>query len=203
MSRVAVLAVAFLLLTRPAPTNAQMYRWIDERGVAHFSDGIDSVPENYRATAVPLGLRNAPPSPSGPAGTGAPASGAGSTEIRFVKGQAIVVNATINGGTLVRLMLDTGADRTVINPRALAAAGVSLTQGQAGQIRGATGTANVQSAVLDSLEIGGAKVSRLLVIAHDIEHGTLDGLLGRDFLDQFRVSIDSDSGVATLAPKKP
>jgi len=31
----------------------------------------------------------------------------------------------------------------------------------------------------------------------------LDGLLGRDFLDQFRVSIDSDSGVATLAPKKP
>jgi len=137
-----------------------MYRWIDERGVAHFSDGIDSVPENYRATAVPLGLRNAPPSPSGPAGTGAPASGAGSTEIRFVKGQAIVVNATINGGTSVRLMLDTGADRTVINPRALAAAGVSLTQGQAGQIRGATGTANVQSAVLDSLEIGGAKVSR-------------------------------------------
>ena len=132
MSRVAVLVVAFLLLPRPAPADAQMYRWIDERGVAHFSDGIDSVPENYRATAVPLGLRNAPPSPSATAGTGAPASGAGSTEIRFVKGQAIVVNATINGGTSVKLMLDTGADRTVINPRALVAAGVSLTQGQAG-----------------------------------------------------------------------
>src|SRR2546426_12298282 len=156
MSRVGGLVVAFLLLPRPAPTNAQLYRWIDDRGVAHFSDGIDSVPENYRGTAVPLGLRNAPPSPSGPAGTGAPASGAGSTEIRFVKGQAIVVNATINGGTSVRLMLDTGADRTVINPRALAAAGVALTQGQGGQVRGATGTANGQSGVVYSLQAGGA-----------------------------------------------
>src|SRR5207247_10606281 len=167
------------------------------------SNSPHSGPADYRAQAVHLGLRTARPSPSAPAGTGAPASGAGSTEIRFVKGQAIVVNATINGGTLVRLMLDTGADRTVINPRALAAAGGARTAGQSGQIRGATGTATVQSAVLDSLEIGGAKVSRLLVIAHDIEHGALDGLLGRDFLDQFRVSIDSDSGVATLAPKKP
>jgi hypothetical protein len=28
-----------------------------------------------------------------------------------------------------------------------------------------------------------------------------DGLLGRDFLDQFNVNIDSSQGVVTLAPK--
>jgi len=28
-----------------------------------------------------------------------------------------------------------------------------------------------------------------------------DGLLGRDFLDQFNVNIDSSRGVVTLAPK--
>ncbi len=61
----------------------------------------------------------------------------------------------------------------------------------------------MQAAALDSLEVGGAKVSKLLVIAHDIEQAAVDGLLGRDFLDQFKVSIDSDSGVATLAPKNP
>src|SRR5207245_10145997 len=95
----------------------------------------------------------------------------------------------------------TGDDRSVINPRVLEAAGAALTQGATGQIRGATGTASVQAAALDSLEVGGAKVSKLLVIAHDIEQAAVDGLLGRDFLDQFKVSIDSDSGVANLAPK--
>ena len=201
MSRVAVLVVAVLLLTHPAPADAQIYRWVDGSGVPHFTDGIDSVPEKYRATAVPLGFRNVPGSSAAAAARGGPVSG-GSTEIRFTKGQAIVVDATINGSTSARLLLDTGADRTVINPRVLAAAGVSLAQGPTGQIRGATGTASVQGAAIETLEVGGAKVSRLLVIAHDIEHEAVDGLLGRDFLDQFKVSIDSDSGVATLAPKR-
>jgi hypothetical protein len=201
MIRVAVLAVAVLLLARPTPADAQIYRWVDERGVPHYADGIDSVPENYRATAVPTGFRNAPASSTPPAVTGASVGGSSATEIRFTRGEAIVVNATINGRTAVKLILDTGADRTVINPRALAAAGASLTEGPPGQIRGATGTASAQAAAIDTLEVGGAKVSKLFVIAHDIEQGAVDGLLGRDFLDQFKVSIDSDNGVATLAPK--
>jgi hypothetical protein len=39
------------------------------------------------------------------------------------------------------------------------------------------------------------------VISHDIEQEGVDGLLGRDFLDQFKVSIDSREGVVTLGPK--
>jgi hypothetical protein len=198
MLLVPALVAALLLLASPAPADAQIYRWVDEHGVPHYAEGIDSVPEPYRATAAPLPLRNAPASSSAP---GAPAGGGSGTEIRFTKGQAIVVDATINGRSSAKLILDTGADRTVIKPRVLEAAGVSLTQGPTGEIRGATGTASVQAAAIDSLEVGGAKVTRLLVIAHDIEQAAVDGLLGRDFLDQFRVSIDSDTGVVTLAPK--
>jgi predicted aspartyl protease len=197
MIRVAVLVVATLLVARPAPADAQIYRWVDERGVPHFTQGIDSVPRKYRARAAPFDFRNSPRASSTAAGPDA----AGSTEIKFMKGDAILVDATINGRTSVKLILDTGADRTVITPRALTEAGVSLTEGPTGQIRGATGTASVQTAALDSLEIGDAKVSDLLVIAHDIEQGGVDGLLGRDFLDHFKLSIDSDNGIATLAPK--
>src|SRR2546427_298403 len=163
--------------------------------VKEFKKGVS---ERYRATAAPIVIRNAPVPARAPAATGA-----AGTEIKFTKGQAIVVDATINGRASAKLILDTGADRTVINPRVLEAAGVALTQGATGQIRGATGTASVQAAALDSLEVGGAKVSKLLVIAHDIEQAAVDGLLGRDFLDQFQVVIASDSGVATLAPKNP
>ena len=204
--RMAALPVAaILLLSRPIPSEAQIYRWIDERGVPHFSEGIDSVPEPYRPSAVPLGLRNAPPAPSAPAGAGGPGGGAraatGGTQITFTPGRAIVVEALINGGTPTKLILDTGAEKTVINPRVLAAAGASLTEGPSAQIRGATGTATVRRVPLDSLEVGGAKVGKLLVISHDIEQDGVDGLLGRDFLEQFKVSIDSQAGIATLGPR--
>ncbi len=209
MIRATVLVVAaILLLGRPAPSEAQIYRWVDEQGVPHFSEGIDSVPERYRATAVPLGLRNAPAAPSVPAGGGAPgapgaggATATGGTQIKFLPGRPILVEALINGSTSAKLILDTGADRTVINPRVLAAAGVSLTAGPGTQMRGATGTAAVRGAQLASLAVGGAKVGKLMVISHDIEQEGVDGLLGRDFLEQFKVSLDSESGVATLSPK--
>ena len=197
MILVPALVVALLLVAPSAPADAQIYRWVDERGVPHYADGIDRVPERYRARLTPLELRHAPVSASAPGATGPGA------EIKFTKGQAIIVDATINGRTSAKLILDTGADRTVISPRVLETAGVPLTQGSPGEIRGATGTARVQAAALDSLEVGGAKVSELLVIAHDIGERTVDGLLGRDFLDQFKVSIDSDTGVVTLAPKTP
>ena len=214
MIRAAVLVVAaILLLGRPAPSEAEIYRWVDERGVPHFAEGIDSVPERHRATAVPLGLRSAPaapsaPAPRAPAAGGAPgaprtggASGTGGTQIKFLPGNPIIVEAMINGNTSVKLILDTGADRTVINPRALAAAGVSLTAGPAAEMRGATGTAPVRGAQVDSVAVGAAKVGKLMVISHDIEQEGVDGLLGRDFLEQFKVSLDSESGLATLSPK--
>jgi len=197
--------VVAVFLGRPALCEAQLYRWVDSEGVAHFSEGIDSIPEKFRGTATPLGLRNAPPAPAGQApADAAGASGVtrtGGTQIKFTPGRPIIVEALINGRTTTRLVLDTGADRTVVNPRALAAAGVSLRQSANGRIRGATGTAPVQAAYVDSLEVGRARVGKLLVISHDIEQDGVDGLLGRDFLGQFTVSIDSKAGIATLDPK--
>lgn len=43
-------------------------------------------------------------------------------------GQRIVTTARINDRVDVALLIDTGADRTVISPRALIAAGVSLSR---------------------------------------------------------------------------
>lgn len=205
MIRTAVLVTVLLLLGRPAPSEAQIYRWVDAQGVPHFSEGIDSVPQEHRTTAVPLSLRNAPATTSAPTAGGVPgaggAPGPGGTQIKFTPGKPIVVEALINGNTPTKLILDTGADKTVINPRVLAAAGASLTQGPGGQIRGATGTAPIRAARVESVAVGGAKVGTLMVISHDIEQEGVDGLLGRDFLGQFKVSIDSKAGIATLGPK--
>ena len=201
MRRTAWLLVAlFLVLRWPAPADAQIYRWVDDNGVPHFTDGIDSVPDRYRSKAVPLGMKNAPPAPAAPGAPGAKASG--ETAIQFIPGQRIMVDARINGNAEARLMLDTGADRTLISPRALQAAGVRLTgPSTTAEVTGAMGSGQMQFIVIESLEVGEARVGRMPVGSGILPPDVGDGLLGRDFLDQFNVNIDSGKGVVTLTPK--
>ena len=203
MRRAALLLLTVLLALGPASVGAQIYRWVDENGVPHFADGLDSVPDRYRSKAIPLGMKNAPaPDPAAPGSPGAQAS-SGQATIRFVPGQRIMVDVKINGNAEAQLMLDTGADRTLISPRALQAAGVRISAPVAsGQIMSATGSERIPYVVVDSLEVGEAKVGRMPVGAYNLPSTDVgDGLLGRDFLDQFKVSIDSAKGTVTLSPK--
>jgi len=204
MSRVLLLGLVIALVTAvgPSPAFAQFYRWVDEKGNAHYAEGIDNVPQRYRGVAVPLGMRNAPPASQSPAAA-TPASGAG-TEIRFVPGRHIVVDARVNGGPAIKLILDTGAAGTLISPRALAASGISLTRGtRVGRSRGIAKDAEVEvtQVAIDSLEVGGARVGRMVVSSYDMEMSEVEGLLGQDFLGNFNVTIDSNEGVVKLVKK--
>ena len=118
-------------------------------------------------------------------------------------GQPIMVSARINGGGTTQLILDTGAQGTVISPTALAALGISYRNATRGSIRGVTGETSVLAVRIESLEVEGARFGPLMVISHDAGLGSgTDGLLGRDFLDNFIVTIDSSSRIVTLTPKK-
>jgi hypothetical protein len=50
------------------------------------------------------------------------------------------------------------------------------------------------------VEVEEAKVGPLLIIVHEANLKGADGLLGRDFLANFNVTIDSKECVVTLAP---
>jgi hypothetical protein len=186
--------------------SAQIYRWTDERGEVRYSQGINSVPPQARGGAV---MMSAPsqPVPSGPAAPDAPADSggapAGVARIPFTPGRPILVNARINGNGTTQLILDTGAQATVISPSALAALGVSYRNAARGSIRGVTGETNVLAVRVESIEVEGARFGPLMIISHDAGlGGGTDGLLGRDFLDNFVVTIDSASRFVTLTPKK-
>jgi predicted aspartyl protease len=202
MTRAAAAALAILILTCSvtSPARAQIYRWTDEQGTAHFAEGLANVPARYRSQAVMVSPRVSPAAP-----VMAPARGPSrETVIRFSPGRQIIVEARVNGSVTCRLMLDTGAAATLISPRVLEAAGVSLTDdAQVVRARGLARDAEVevQRVVVDSLEVGGARVDRLMVVAYDMEMPHMDGLLGQDFLALFNVSIDSGAGVVTLDPK--
>jgi len=108
----------------------------------------------------------------------------------------------IDGNADAKLMLDTGSDKTLISPRALQAAGVRITGSTtSAEVAGATGTGRMQFVEVDSLEIGEARVGRMPVASQDVPIDGADGVLGRDFLDQFNVNIDGGKGVVTLSPR--
>jgi predicted aspartyl protease len=164
-------------------------------------DGLENVPERFRATARPVGLRNLPASAVSTAPDATKPAGA--AVIKYTPGQRIMVDVKINGGFVAKLLLDTGADRTMISPRTLAAAGVPISRPVAsGQITGATGTDRIDYVDVDSLEVGEARVGKLSVGSYQLAgEGAGEGLLGRDFLDHFKVTMDAAAGEVHLAPK--
>ena len=193
--------ILLALFVGPGVAHAQFVRFFDENGTPHYVQGLDRVPERYRDSAVLLGYRDAPVSELASPGDKT-ATPRGTTVIRYTPGQPIMVNVRLNGSAAAQLMMDTGADRTLISPRALAAAGVSLTRPVAtGRMQGVTGSDRMDFVVVNSVEVGEARVGRMPVASYEMPNARGDGLLGRDFLDQFNVRIDAARGEVTLAPK--
>jgi hypothetical protein len=196
------LVLGGLLSGALTPASAQIYRWTDERGEVRFSQGIQSVPPQFRGGAVMMSAPSAPAAAT-PESAAASSPPAGVARIPFTPGQPIMVSAKINGGGSTQLILDTGAQGTLISPTALAALGISYRNAVRGSIKGVTGDANVLAVRIESIEVEGARFGPLMVVSHDSGLGSgRDGLLGRDFLDNFIVTIDSAARVVTLTPKK-
>lgn len=215
MMRPAAVILTLLISLVPLPAAAEIFRYTDERGINHYVEGLESVPQQYRARAVPLGMSNntltepAPPGGVDPSKRpepgsdprSTPRSDKGGASIRYAPGKPIMVTATVNGSASAQLLLDTGADKTMINPRVLVAAGASLSRpAGSAMVTGVAGSQEMQFVTINSLEVAGAMVGRLIVAAHDAP-GIGDGLLGRDFLDHFSVNIDSAKGIVTLTPR--
>jgi hypothetical protein len=175
---------------------AQVYHWVDDEGVIHYTTGIESVPERYRAAARPLAVSSVePPPPGAPA-----AARAGATTIPFVAGAPILVAAQINGAGPVTLILDTGADRTMVAPAVLARLGIPTPNTYSAEVRGVTGVTRADVVQIDSLDVNGARAGPLTIVAHDAELPQADGLLGRDFLSLFSVTVDPRASIVTIEP---
>jgi predicted aspartyl protease len=196
-------ALAFMGLAPATEASAQTYRWTDEQGRVNYTQGIDSIPERFRPSAQ--FLTSPPPAPApavtAPGARPTPVAGGSSAQIRFTPGPPILVNARINDGGSVRLLLDTGASVTTISPRVLSQLGVSSRDALRGSIRGVTGTAAALFVMVNTIDINGAKAGPIRVVAHDVELGQGEGLLGRDYLDRFIVNIDNQAGIVTLTPR--
>ena len=178
------------------PVTAQLFRWTDDEGTVHYTADRAAIPMRFRDGATLLNAPQArpapPPDPSGP------------VSLPVTPGAPLTVEARLNGAPLT-LIVDTGADRTVISPAAIERAGLSGQAGRSIQVVGVTGTAAATLVTLPLLDVAGARIGPLPVIVYALpaairgaEGAGVDGLLGRDVLDAFTLSVDAASGRATL-----
>ena len=114
-------------------------------------------------------------------------------------GGPLVVDASLNGVPL-RLVLDTGADRTLISPAAMARAGFDASGSTQVHIRGVTGDAVATLVSVPGLDVAGTRVGPVAVVVHALPGQGADGLLGRDVLDAFTLTVDAAAQRATLDP---
>jgi predicted aspartyl protease len=176
-----------------APTDISVYRWVDDDGTLNYASGLDRVPERHRGSAELV--------PASPADVVVPAA-ATVSRLSFVPGEPILVSARIGGAGPITMLLDTGADRTLVSPATLHALGLLAESAGRTRIKGVAGGAEADVVWVSSLEVGNARTGPLPIIAHDAGLDRAQGLLGRDFLDRFRVTIDSQNGVVILAPPR-
>lgn len=183
----ALIAVLAAVLALAPAVHAEVYHWTDRDGVEHYTTTASRIPERYRAGVRVIDT----PAPAvdqvpGPAGT-----------VLSAGGGPIMAEAHLNGVPLT-LVVDTGASRTVIAPAALQRAGVDLATARVIRIVGVTGSTEAREVVVPRLDVAGAQIGPLTVIAHDVPGLPAHGLLGRDVLDHFVLTVDAARGRATL-----
>ncbi|MEX2146331.1 MAG: retropepsin-like aspartic protease [Candidatus Rokuibacteriota bacterium] len=185
-------ALATILALGATPAAAQLYRWTDAEGIVYYTTDPAAIPARYRESATDIGSPTpGPPEamPAAPRGVVIPYAGG-----------PLVVDASLNGVPL-RLLVDTGAERTLISPIAMARAGFDVATGTSMVIRGVTGDATATMVVVPRLDVAGMRAGPLGVIAHVLAVEGVDGLLGRDVLDAFTVTVDAPNGRALLTPR--
>lgn len=185
--RVAVAMGLGAAATFGGTATAQVYRWTDDAGVTHLTTNPDRIPPPYRGKVHVLESSGRPPVDAPPS----------ESVMRVTPGNAIYAEAWLNGVPLT-LLVDTGATRTLLAPAVVARAGVDARGGRPIRVVGVSGSVMAMEVVVPRLDVAGAQIGPLTVIVHDIPELRADGLLGRDVLEHFTLTIDAARGRATL-----
>ena len=142
-----------------------------------------------------------------PASAGAPADvQAGEVAFTYTgPGEtALVVPVHINGAGPFDFVLDTGATFTCIDEGLRDELALPASDGPAGIGMGVGSSGRIEIATVDSMQVGTARAVEVSVCVLDLQQFRtagieMQGLLGLNFLKEFRVTLDFERAVVTLA----
>jgi Aspartyl protease/Domain of unknown function (DUF4124) len=198
------------------------YTWTDESGNIHVSDSLGSVPEKYRDQIKRKTYEGEKPTPAEtPDGTPpqqsprADEKGEEQQPNRYESpyvpyggsAKRVIIKAVFNGSVTARLAIDTGAPGTVISSSLAEKIGL-FDEGQGRLLiraGGIGGSAPAVRSIIDTIQVGGAKIEFVPTTIIAPISDAFDGLLGLDFVSNYSVTIDSKRKVVVFEelPKDP
>jgi clan AA aspartic protease (TIGR02281 family) len=126
--------------------------------------------------------------------------------VPFVAGQRLVgVRATLNGQADFLLLVDSGAVSVVISQRTASRLALDFALPlRSATLAGVGQSPSVPVVRLDRVRVGGSKASGLEAAVYDLPAAVgVDGLLGLNFLQRFRVTFEFDTRTLVLRPPPP
>jgi clan AA aspartic protease (TIGR02281 family) len=194
-----------ILLLALAPAYTEIYKWVDRDGSVHFSDTLAGIPSEYRdRIEEKAGLTSTSRSDPAPRRVTperrsiAPVPPSYAVPLRR-DGNAMLVEALVGGTLRTRLLLDTGAEFTVLSTAAARRLALNLGNAAVIPLRSASGVFFAPMIKVQSIAVGDAAAYDVEVVVHDATPG-LDGLLGMSFLDNFLVTISTSDEKLVLTP---
>jgi clan AA aspartic protease (TIGR02281 family) len=181
---------------------AEYYRWIDDSGVLHITDNLHNVPPKNRQGANRIQAAENPRPPEPEVKVAAPAPRKAS--IPFERnGSIVVVPVTLNNRQTVKLVVDTGASYTFISQALARELNIDLSRNsKTFPFHTANGVVQAPLTTLDSITVGGMEIKNLTAAVHDATPDShAAGLLGLNFLSNFRMDIDTQKGLLNLEKK--
>ena len=122
-----------------------------------------------------------------------------------VSNRTVSVETHINGFTTVALLLDTGAEVTMLKPDLIRQLGVTVPADAVQWPMTVVGgnTVNMPFVRLKSLRFGAFTVADIDVGVYDAmpKNAEIHGILGSNFLNHFKVTIDHRQGQAPSTPR--
>ncbi len=191
--------LSVLLINSASLVAAEYFRWVDQNGVVHFTDNLHNIPETQRGNAGRIQSIEPPRVPQ-PAAPIAPSK----ASIPFEKqGQVVIVEATLNKKTAAKFVVDTGASYTMISSAVAKELDIDTEQNRrTAPFQTANGVIQAPLVSLDSITVGGMEIRNLTAAVHDVlADSRVAGLLGLNFLSNFRMDIDTQKGVLHLEKK--
>ena len=162
----------------------------------------DAVPPKVNSNAIPgKGDGHLSAIPGAAVGRGASSIAVPVTRV----GRSLVVQARLNGTRDARLIVDTGADITVLSTDVARDLGLFSSGGSSAMtLNTAGGSVRVEVAKVDSISVGTAQAYNVPVAIHDLPDAAVgvNGLLGLTFLDKFLVTLDMEKGELMLRPRE-
>lgn len=198
LSYLAFILVVFL--GQGAPEAAEYFRWVDDNGVLHITDNLHNVPAKQREGANRIQARESPRAPEIKPAPPAPQK----ASVPFERnGNIVIVPVTLNNRQTIKLVVDTGASYTFISHALARDLAIDVSRiAKTVPFHTANGVVEAPLTNLDSITVGGMEIKNLTAAVHDTTpDSTAAGLLGLNFLSNFRMDIDTQKGLLHLEKK--